>query len=433
MGETVVIRNGRLLDPGNGIDAVADVWIEDGAMRAVGAGLQTPEGTPSLDASDMLVTPGWIDSHVHFREPGFEAKETLASGSAAAAAGGFTSVATMPNTEPPPDSAAALADLRARSAGACVRIYPIACVTAGRAGKRLAPLADLAASGAVAFSDDGDPVADAGLMEAALAVSRQTGVPLFPHEEVKELTAGGCMHEGAVSRRLGVQGMPSAGEEEMIARDIGLVERCGGYLHVAHISTSGSASLIQEAKGRGLAVTCEVLPHHFALTNEAVADQGTAAKMSPPLRGKSDVEAMLAGLRDGTIDTIATDHAPHSTAEKQLPLTEAPFGIVGLETAVGLTFTYLVETGVLGLAQAIVKWTTEPARILRLPGGRLDIGAPGDVTVIDPVRRWTVKPEHFRSKSCNTPFAGCRLTGKAVATIVGGRVVHNEISERKEG
>ena len=433
MSETLAIRNGRILDPGNGIDAVGDVWIEDGAVRAAGTGLHPPAGTPSLDAGGMLVTPGWIDSHVHFREPGFEARETIASGSAAAAAGGFTAVATMPNTEPPPDSQAALADLRSRAAGACVRIYPIACITAGRAGKRLAPLSDLAAAGAVAFSDDGDPVGDGNLMEAALTVSRQAGVPLFPHEEVKELTAGGCMHEGAVSRRLGVRGMPSAGEEGMIARDIRLVERCGGHLHVAHISTAGSVSLIREAKQRGLAVTCEVLPHHFALTDEAVAERGSAAKMSPPLRSRSDVEAMLAGLRDGTIDTIATDHAPHTAAEKQLPLTEAPFGIVGLETAVGLTFTHLVETALLDLSQAIAKWTTEPARILKLPGGRLDIGAPGDVTVIDPDRRWTVRPERFRSKSSNTPFAGCELVGKAVATVVGGRVVHNEISEREEG
>ena len=433
MSESVVIRGGRVIDPGNGYDAVGDVWIENGLVRAVGAGLPIPEGTPSLDASGLLVTPGWIDTHVHFREPGFEARETIASGSAAAAAGGFTAVATMPNTDPPPDSAAALADLRARAAGACVRIYPIACITAGRAGKRLAPLEDLAAAGAVAFSDDGDPVAEAGLMEAALAISRRTGVPLFPHEEVRELTAGGCMHEGAVSRRLGVRGMPSAGEEEMIARDIRLVERCGGHLHVAHISTSGSVSLVREARRKGLAVTCEVLPHHFILTDEAVAEQGSAAKMSPPLRGKTDVEAMLAGLRDGTIDTIATDHAPHTAAEKRLPLTESPFGIVGLETAVGLTFTYLVETGILAPAQAVARWTAEPARILKLPGGRLDIGAPGDVTVIDPARRWTVRPDRFRSKSRNTPFAGFRLTGKAVATIVGGRVVYDGTSEREEG
>lgn len=433
MSESVVIRNGRVIDPGNGYDAVGDVWIENGLVRAVGAGLPAPEGTPSLDAGGLLVTPGWIDSHVHFREPGFEAKETIASGSAAAAAGGFTAVATMPNTDPPPDSAAALADLRARAAGACVRIYPIACITAVRAGKGLAPLEDLAAAGAVAFSDDGDPVAEADLMEAALAISRRTGVPLFPHEEVRELTAGGCMHEGAVSRRLGVRGMPSAGEEEMIARDIRLVERCGGHLHVAHISTSGSVSLVRAARRKGLAVTCEVLPHHFILTDEAVAEQGPAAKMSPPLRAKTDVEAMLAGLADGTIDTIATDHAPHTAAEKRLPLTAAPFGIVGLETAVGLTFTYLVEAGILGPAQAVAKWTAEPARILRLPGGRLDIGAPGDVTIIDPAGRWTVRPDRFRSKSRNTPFAGFRLTGKAVATIVGGRVVYDGTSEREEG
>ena len=430
MINSIVIRGGRVVDPQNNTDTRTDVWIENGLIRAIGPKIKCPLETPHFDATGLIVSPGWIDSHVHFREPGFENKETIATGSAAAASGGFTAVATMPNTQPPPDSVEGITNHFRRVENASVCIYPIACITAGRGGRTLAPLAKLAEAGAVAFSDDGDPVTKTQTMKNALEISESCGVPLFPHEEVKSLTAGGCMHEGEVSRRLGVKGMPAAGEEEMIARDIELVEHCGGHLHIAHISTRGTLELIRAAKRRGLAVTCEVLPHHFILTDEEVAVQGSAAKMSPPLREASDVAAMKEGLRDDTIDTIATDHAPHMEGEKKLPLSEAPFGIVGLETAVGLTFTHLVEPGILSLSQAIAKWTSEPARILKLPGGNFNLGSRGDVTLLDVNKSWTVNPEIFRSKSKNTPFAGWELTGKAVATIVAGRLIYNEISSR---
>ncbi|MBI2505401.1 MAG: dihydroorotase, partial [Candidatus Latescibacteria bacterium] len=365
--------------------------------------------------------------HVHLREPGFEHKETIASGTVAAAAGGICAVAAMPNTHPPPDTAGRVEEARRRAAHAPVRVYPIACITLGRQGKSLAPLAELARAGAVAFSDDGDPVEDEGLMRSALELGRQLGIPLFPHEEVKAITAGGCMHEGQVSARLGVKGMPAAGEEALIARDLELVRQTGGPLHIAHISTAGTVELVRQAKAEGLPVTCEVLTHHFALTDEEVARQGTQAKMSPPLRSGADVQAMLRGLAEGVIDTIATDHAPHSAEEKKRPLEQAPFGIVGLETAVGLTLTHLVHTGVLDLFQAIEKWTWAPSRILRLPGGHLSPGGLGDVTIIDPNKEWTVDASQFRSKSRNTPFNGYKLKGKAVATVVGGKVVYSEL------
>ena len=426
LSSSLLIRRGRVIDPANRFDGEADLLIENGRLTRLGPNLPPVPHIPVLEAGGLVVAPGFIDVHVHLREPGFEHKETIASGTAAAAAGGFTAVAAMPNTDPPPDCGAHLQLMLERARRALVRYYPIGCITRGRAGGELAPLEELARGGAVAFSDDGDPVEDDELMRQALEWARRLDCPVFPHEEVKPLTAGGCMHEGAVSRRLGVKGMPSAGEEEMIARDIELVRQTQGPLHIAHISTAGAVELVRRAKGEGLPVTCEVLPHHFVLTDEEVESQGAAAKMSPPLRTAADVEAMRAGLADGTIDLISTDHAPHSAEEKRQPLAQAPFGIVGLETAIGLTLTYLVETGVLDLAAAIERWTWAPARILRLPGGRLSVGDPGDVTLIDPGATWSVDPERFHSKSTNTPFAGYRLKGRAVATVVGGQIVFKE-------
>jgi dihydroorotase len=423
---SLLVRNGHLIDPANKIDAALDVLITDGLVDQIGENLDSPEGTPILDASGLVVAPGFIDVHVHLREPGFAHKETIATGTAAAAAGGICAVAAMPNTDPPPDSVAHLEEMQHCAQRAAVRFYPIACITTGRAGGELAPLEELAAAGAVAFSDDGDPVEDADLMRQALEIARQLDRPIFPHEEVKRLTAGGCMHEGEVSARLGVKGMPAAGEEEMIARDIELVRQTGGPLHIAHISTAAAVDLVRRAKKDNLPVSCEVLPHHFVLTDEAVERQGSAAKMSPPLRSATDVEAMRVALADGTIEVISTDHAPHSAVEKQLPLEQAPFGIVGLETAIGLTLTYLVEPGVIDLRAAIEKWTWLPARILRLPGGRLSPGDLGDLTLIDPEREWTVATARLRSKSKNTPFDGYRLKGKAVVTVVGGQVVYSE-------
>ena len=418
----LILRGGRILDPARGVDAVGDLVIAGGLVSSRGADRTAAE---VLDAAGLIVCPGFIDSHVHLREPGFEHKETISSGTAAAAAGGFTAVAAMPNTRPPPDSAERLRDLARRTGrDALVRVHPIGCLTMGRAGGELAPLEELAGAGAVAFSDDGDPVEEESLMRAALRESRRIGRPLFPHEEVRSMTAGGCMHEGRVSRRLGVRGMPSAAEEEMIRRDIGLVRQTGGRLHIAHISTAGTVELIRAAKAEGLPVTCEALPHHFVLTDEEVARQGPLAKMAPPLRSAADVAAVRAGLADGTVDTIATDHAPHTAEEKSGPLSGAAFGIVGLETAIGLSITALVETGLLDMPSLVERWSAAPARILGLPGGRLAEGDPGDVTVIDPRRRWTVDPGRFRSRSRNTPFAGVELVGCAVATVVGGRVVY---------
>lgn len=425
--EALLLRGGRVIDPARGLDEDADVLIADGRVRAVGRSLADAGAVRVLEATGLVVAPGFIDSHVHLREPGFEHKEDIASGTAAAAAGGLSAVCAMPNTNPPPDTPARLEDLlrRARER-ARVHVYAIGCITRGRAGKELAPIGALARAGAVAFSDDGDPVESADLMRAALVAARAVGRVVFPHEEVRRLTAGGCMHDGEVSVRLGALGMPAAAEEEMVRRDIDLVRQTGGALHLAHISTAGTVDLVRAAKAEGLPVTCEVLTHHFALTDEEVARQGPAAKMSPPLRTAADVEAMRAALADGTIDTIATDHAPHAPQEKALPLAQAPFGIVGLETALGLCVTHLVATGRLDLPSMVARWTWGPARILGLPGGRLGVGDPGDVTVFDPEQRWRVDPAAFRSRSRNTPFAGHQLIGKAMATIVAGRVAYRD-------
>ena len=425
----LLVRGGRVIDPANDFDDEADVLIRDGRIARLGPEIAAEPDVEVVDAAGMTVTPGFIDVHVHLREPGAEHKETIASGTAAAAAGGICAVAAMPNTWPPPDTVARLHALWKLAETAQVRFYPIACITMNRAGEMLAPMAQLAAAGAVAFSDDGDPVEREDLMREALVNAAALGVPVFPHEEVKAITAGGCMHHGAVSERLGLKGMPAAGEEEMIARDIELVRETGGHLHIAHISTAGAVDLVRQAKRDGLPITCEVLPHHFILTDEEVERRGTAAKMSPPLRGAGDVAAMRAALADGTIDLIATDHAPHSTEEKQEDMERAPFGIVGLETAIGLTLTHLVEPGVLDLPEAIEKWTAKPAEVLGLPGGRLSPGALGDLTIIDPDQVWTVDASSFASRSANTPFDRCRLRGRAVATVVGGTAVYSELAD----
>ncbi|MFA6108217.1 MAG: dihydroorotase [Candidatus Latescibacterota bacterium] len=423
----LLIRGGRVVDPAAGVDGTQDLWIEGGRVAGIGHALPAPAGIPTLEAAGLLVLPGFIDGHVHLREPGFEHKETIATGTAAAAAGGICTVVCMPNTQPPPDTPERIHDLYRRiEATAQVRVYPIGCITRGRAGRELAPLVELAEAGAVGFSDDGDPIEDAALMTGAFEAARQAGRPLCPHEEVKALTAGGCMHEGEVSRRLGVRGMPARGEEEMVARDLELARRTSGPLHVAHLSTAVGLELVRRARVVGAPVTCEVMTHHLVLTDEAVADRGTNAKMSPPLRPAADAAALTRGLADGSVQAIATDHAPHADEEKALPLERAPFGIVGLETAVGLTFTYLVATGAVPLATAVAAWTWGPARIFGLPGGRLAVGDPGDVTVVDPGLAWTVDPKQFHSRSRNTPFAGYKLTGKAVATVVGGTLVHRD-------
>ncbi len=450
---SLAIRGGRVIDPANGVDAIADVLIEGGRIAAVGpdAGKGASE---TLDARGLVVCPGFVDIHTHLREPGFEHKETIATGTLAAARGGFTTVCAMPNTQPPIDSAAAVEFVlrTARTQGA-VRVLPIACVTRGRAGRELADLAELAQAGAVAFSDDGAPVADAHLMRRALeyagmlpstaaGAALRTGLPIIDHCEDPSLAAGGVMHEGWVSTRLGLRGTPAAAEEAMIARDIALAEQTGSHVHIAHVSTAGAVELIRGAKARGVRVTAEVTPHHLALTHEAVMlgpgeAQGrlaydTNAKVNPPLRTAADAAACLAGLLDGTIDCIATDHAPHATQDKLCEFDVAAFGISGLETALGLCLSARVgavrEPPLQRLIEAL---TIAPARALgldrRIEGlGTLSPGAPGDVAVLDPTAEWLVEPETFASKGRNTPLAGRTLRGRVVATVYAGRVVWQE-------
>jgi dihydroorotase len=361
--------------------------------------------------------------HVHLREPGREEDETIASGTAAALAGGFTSIACIPNTEPPLDCPEAVAWVRDRATRAdhC-NVFVMACASKGREGKELVDIGRLCDAGAVAFTDDGAPVYDEELMRRALERCRAFDRPILNHAEVRELTARGVMHEGAVSRVLGLPGMPAAAEDLMTARDVRLAEATGGRLHVMHVSTAGSVEAVRAAKERGLRVTCEVAPHHFTLTDECLRALDPNYKMNPPLRSEADMRACVAGLADGTIDAIATDHAPHAQEKKSRGLALAPFGVVGLETALGLVVTRLIEPGHLDWPAALAKMTVHPARILGIPKGTLAVGADADVTVIDPQVHWTVDPAAFHSKSANTPFAGWELRGRAVAVIVGGRV-----------
>jgi dihydroorotase len=427
---TLAIRGGRVIDPANGIDKVADVLIADGRVAEVGpnAGRDASE---SIDASGFVVCPGFVDIHAHLREPGFEHKETIATGTLAAARGGFTTVCAMPNTEPPIDSAGMVEFvLRTAQAQGAVRVLPIACVTRGRNGRELADLAELAQAGVVAFSDDGAPVADPHLMRRALEYASMLGLPLIDHCEDAMLSAGGVMHEGWVSTRLGLGGLPAAAEESMVARDIALAEATGSHVHIAHVSTTGSVEIIRRAKARDVAVTAEVTPHHLTLTHEAIIGSGegpgglaydTNAKVNPPLRTQTDVEACTESVRDGTIDCIATDHAPHAIQDKLCEFDSAAFGISGLETALGLALTML------SLEEAIRAFTIGPVRALGLDRcieglGTLSVGAAGDVAVIDPEAEWTVEPEMFASKGKNTPLAGRKLRGRVLATVYGGRI-----------
>ncbi len=438
---SLTIRGGRVIDPANGIDAVADVLIEDGRIVSIGEHSGAGE---VIDGSGLIVCPGFVDIHTHLREPGFEHKETIESGTQAAARGGFTTVCAMPNTEPPTDSAGAVEFVLRRAAETgIVRVLPIGCVTKRREGKELAELAELAQAGAVAFSDDGSPVADAGLMRRALeyagmlrstsagAELRMSGMTIIDHCEDPALS-GGVMHEGWVSTRLGLRGVPSAAEETMVARDIALAAETGSHVHLAHVSTAGSVELIRQAKARGVRVTAEVTPHHLALTHEAVltgpAESLTAlaydtnAKVNPPLRTREDVAACVAGLLDGTIDCIATDHAPHAAQDKLCEFDAAAFGISGLETALALCLTALdIETAIQRLTVAPVRALGLDRRIERL--GTLSPGAPADVALIDPAAEWTIEPERFASKGKNTPLAGRTLRGRVTATVYAGKVV----------
>jgi dihydroorotase len=418
----IQISGGRVIDPNEDIDRVADVWLSRGRVLAVGSGYDL-EPDLVIDARGMMVCPGLIDAHVHLREPGNEEDETIATGAEAALAGGCTAVACMPNTNPAIDTQGAaefvvLQAQRARKA----HVYPIGAVSKGRQGKELAELGHLVAGGAVGFTDDGAPVASASLMRRALEYTKMFDRVIMQHCQVPELTVGGVMNEGFESVRLGLPGMPAAAEDIMVARDIRLAEITGGRLHIQHISTERSVALVREGKARGVRVTAEACPHHFTLTDERLRGFDSNFKMNPPLRTKADADAVIEGLKDGTIELIATDHAPHAPEKKMRELDQAPFGIIGLETLLPITILGLIEPGHLSWPEVIRKLTINPARLLGIPKGTLRPGADADVTIIDPNVRWTIDPESFRSKSRNTPYGGWEVRGRAHTVIVGGEV-----------
>jgi len=422
----ILIKGGRVIDPAQEMDREADVLVGDGRVEEIGRGLAAGRHLV-IDATGCLVCPGLVDMHVHLRDPGQTHKEDLASGTLAAVRGGVTSVACMANTEPPIDHPTVLEYVRSRAKHiGKARVYPVAAVTKGLRGKELAPIGSLVAAGAVALSDDGRPVMSAGLMKRAMEYARMFGVPIISHCEDLTLSEGGVVNEGPTATLLGLKGIPSVAEEVMVARDLLLAEATGVHLHIAHVSTAGSVRLIREAKRRGVRVTAEVTPHHLALTEEALLGYDSNCKVNPPLRSRADIEALLEGLQDGTIDAIATDHAPHALEEKAVEFDRTPFGAIGLETLVGVVFSVLVHPGHLSEAQAIGKLTVNPARILGIPRGTLSPGSEADIVVIDPNREWTVTSEGLASKSKNCPFLGWRLRGKAVTTIVGGQVVYSE-------
>ncbi len=436
----LLIEGGRIIDPSQGMDVVGDLLISDGKVASVGGAATAPEGCPILRAQGLIVSPGFIDLHCHLREPGFEDKETIATGTRAAAKGGFTTVCCMPNTLPPIDTQATVEYVMktAQEAGV-VRVLPIGCISKGRKGQELAEMGELAQAGAVGFSDDGRPLSDSRLMRHALEYSRAFGLPVIDHCEDLALSEDGAMNEGWVATRLGLHGMPAAAEEIVVARDLTLAELTGARLHIAHVSTAGAVELIRRAKGKGIAVTVEVTPHHLTMTDEWVMGRrgserpgsinyDTSAKVNPPLRTPRDLQALRDGLRDGTIDAIATDHAPHTIVDKLCEFGLAAFGISGLETALG-SLMALVHSGELDLSLLISKLTADPARIIGRDGlppdlGTLKVGAPADVTLVDPDQEWEVNPDQFASKGKNTPLAGCILKGKVMATIYQGSPVY---------
>lgn len=418
---TLLIKGGRVVDPANGTDEILDVLIQKGHIAQVGKNLEG-SGVRTIDASGKVVAPGLIDVHVHLREPGREDKETIATGTRAAAFGGFTSIVAMANTHPPVDTVSQVKFVLTKAVSeGIVRVYPVGAVTKGLEGKELAELGAMKEAGAVAFSDDGVPVMNAQLLRRALEYAKDLGIPVIEHCEDTQLSAGGVMNEGYAATVRGLRGIPRQSETIMVARNIALAELTGGHLHVAHISTAEGVALVREAKKKGLRVTAEACPHHFCLTEEAVSQYNTDAKMNPPLRTAQDAQAIKQGLADGTIEVIASDHAPHTAAEKAQEFSLAPFGIIGLETTLPLVLTELVGKKVLSLSQAIASMTSHPARIFHLPGGRLSPGQPADIVVIDLDEKRTV--QHFASKSKNSPFVGWTLSGFAAVTVVGGKIV----------
>ena len=422
----LLIRNGRVIDPSQGLDQGMDVLLENGMVAALGERLDVPAKTKTLDAAGLVVAPGFIDLHTHLREPGFEHKETIESGCRAAVAGGFTSLCCMPDTNPVNDEPSVTSFIRKRAEQiGLARVYPVGAVSVGLEGEEMAEIGEMVGAGAVAISDDRRPVTNAQLFRRVLEYARSFDIPVAAHEEDLDLSDGGSMHEGAVSTRIGLRGMPTSAEEVMVARDVLLAELTGGRLHLCHLSTSTALDLVRTAKQRGLAVSCEVAAHQFVLTDEDVAgaNYNPNWKTNPPLRSAAEVEAVLQAIYDGTVDAIVSDHEPHHADEKELDFSDAPFGIVGLETAVPLALDRLVHGRVIGLMQLVRLMSTRPAEVFGLPGGSLREGAPADVTVLDLRALRSVDSSTFRSRAHNTPFSGMRLKGWPAATIVGGEIV----------
>jgi dihydroorotase len=422
----LLIRNGRVVDPSQGLDEGMDLLLDDGHVAALGERLDGPPGVEEMDASGLVVAPGFIDLHCHLREPGLEYKETIASGCAAAVAGGFTAVCCMPTTQPANDDPSVTRFIRDRATVVgLARVYPIGAVSKGRDGVELAEIGEMVREGAVAVSEGGRTIRNALLMRRALEYARSFDVPVAVHAQDPDLVDDGAMHEGAVSTRIGLRGAPAAAEQVIVARDMLLSELTGGRLHVCHVSSRGALDLVRMAKRRRLAVTCEAATPHFTLTDADVAasNYDPNFKLDPPLRGADDVEAVLQAIYDGTVDAIVSDHAPHHQDEKDLDFADAPFGVVGLETVVSVAIDRLVHGRVVGLMQLVRLLSTGPAQSFGLPGGSLKVGSPGDVTLLDLRTRRTVDPKAFRSRSRNTPFAGRTLQGGPAATVVGGRVV----------
>lgn len=421
---SLLIRGGHVIDPASGFDMQADVWVENGSIAAIGK--HKGHADTTIDAAGLVVCPGLIDMHVHLREPGQEWKEDVASGSKAAVAGGVTTMCCMPNTQPRLDHAGVVRQVieRAEQVG-LARVHVIAAVTQGLEGRQLTEMRELARAGAVAFSDDGRPVWHAGVMRKALEYAASFDQLIIQHAEELQLTEGGVINEGWVSTQLGVEGMPVAGEDAMVARDIMLTELTGGRYHVAHISTAGSVALVRQAKRRGLRVSAEAAPHHFALTEEAVLSFNADAKMNPPLRTEADRQAVIEGLKDGSIEVIASDHAPHHEDDKRCGLECAAFGIVGLETLLPVSLT-LVRDGALGLSELIAKLTCNPARLLGLDAGTLSVGGPADLCIFDAGAEWVLDRSKLQSKSKNTPWHGYTMTGRVCYTIKDGRIVFDQ-------
>jgi dihydroorotase len=426
MNNDMILTGAKIIDPVTGFFGPAEITISDGKIKKVDKRQKTPsKGMGRINLKGLYLCPGFIDMHVHLREPGREDEETIISGAEAAAAGGFTAVACMPNTEPALDNAEAVKYVMDRAMVAKVKVYPVGAITIGRKGETLTGMLEMADTGAVAFSDDGNGLQNNNLMRRALEYSKTCGVPIISHCEYDDLTAGGVMNESFVSTVLGLKGNPPISEELMVARDIMLAEYTGGRIHIAHVSTAGSVELVRRAKKSKIRVTAEAAPHHFTLSDELLKSFDTNLKVNPPLRTKKDIEAIKKGLADGTIDAIASDHAPHSIEEKELEFDYAPSGMIGLETTVGLVVTELIKKRILTWPDAVAKLTINPAKILNLPGGKFEIGGPADLTVIDPTLEWVVSKEELKSLSFNTPFVGRKLTGKAVMTIVDGKIVHS--------